>query len=91
MWCIREDKKYGFVECRGKLWRHGSSNFFIQKEPGGTYKAAEGRTGLKARDKCVSINSLQEAIIDKMDKMGDKYEEHIRNALKISGMSPLYH
>jgi len=90
MWCIREDKKYGFVECRGKLWRHGSSDFFIQKRPGGTFKATEGRTGLKARDKCVSIDSLKEAVTDKMDMLGEIYEEHIKSALKLSGMSPLY-
>jgi hypothetical protein len=90
MWCIREDKKYGWVECRGKLWIHGSSDFFIQKEPGGTFRAFEGRTGLKARDKCVSVDSLQEATIAKINKLGARYEEHIKSALKISGMSPLY-
>lgn|GEM_PF-3400792 len=90
MWCIREDKKYGWVECRGKLWRYGISDFFIQKEPGGNFRAFEGRTGLKARDKCVSVDSLQEAIITKINKLGVKYEEHIKSALKISGMSPLY-
>jgi len=90
MWCIREDKKYGWVECRGKVWRYGLSDFFILKDSGGTFKAFEGRTGLKARDKCESIEKLQEATIAKIDKLGTKYEEHIKNALKISKLSPLY-
>ena len=89
MLCGRGDNTKGFIEGRGKLWRHKGVDFFIQKK-GGNFKASEGRTGLLVRDNCPSIEILEKSIIKTLAEMGVKFEDYINNALKESGVSPLY-
>lgn len=82
------DKSVAFMESRGRKWKYGDLDFFIQRQGAGLYMATEGKTGFKIAANCTSIEELQAAVKNKTD--ADGFDKKIDGIVEKNGISPLY-
>lgn len=77
-----------FVESRGRLWRYGGFDFYIQKHGQGLYKVTEGRSGLMVINNCKTLGDLKKSVASKV--AGNAFSTSIKRNIENCGLSPLY-
>lgn len=85
---LSRESGYVFVECRGRLWRYGGFDFYIQKYGEGHYKATEGRSGLLVTINNKTLDDLKKDVADKVT--GSGFSNAIDRSIEKYGLSPIY-
>lgn len=84
----RGDNGPEFVESRGRLWKYGGYDFYIQIHGKGLYKATEGKSGLKITDSCKTLDDLKKKVSGKVAEVG--FIAAIEKNIESYGISPLF-